>query len=100
MIKEWLLRQILRNRIVLFEHEQEYTVINDIYFDDVNVINMNFETMKKVSNLKSGRTELINKDVIPNILRRLGSYVVTDPKGELYDKTHEFMEENGYIVKK
>ena len=34
MIKEWLLRQILRNRIVLFEHEQEYTVINDIYFDD------------------------------------------------------------------
>ena len=37
--------------------------------------------------------------VIPNILRRLGSYVVTDPKGELYDKTHEFMEENGYIVK-
>lgn len=34
MIKEWLLKQILRNRIVLFEHEQEYTVINDIYFDD------------------------------------------------------------------
>lgn len=34
MIKEWLLRQILRNRIVLFEHEQEYTVINDIYFDE------------------------------------------------------------------
>ena len=46
-------------------------LINDLYFDDVNVINMNFETMKKVSNLKSGRTELINKDVIPNILRNI-----------------------------
>ena len=46
MIKEWLLRQILRNRIVLFEHEQEYTVINDIYFDDGLIIckNTNWES--------------------------------------------------------
>lgn len=45
MIKEWLLRQILRNRIVLFEYEQEYIVINDIYFDDGIVIckNTNWE---------------------------------------------------------
>ena len=34
MIKEWLLRQILRNNIVLFEHEQEYILINDIYFGE------------------------------------------------------------------
>lgn len=34
MIKEWLLARILRNRIVLFEHENQYFVINDIYFDD------------------------------------------------------------------
>lgn len=46
MIKEWLLRQILRNRIVLFEHGQEYTVINDIYFDDGVMIckNINWES--------------------------------------------------------
>nr|WP_295000246.1 hypothetical protein [uncultured Methanobrevibacter sp.] len=48
MIKEWLIRQILRNRIVLFEHEQEYTVINDIYFDDGVIIckNTNWERME------------------------------------------------------
>jgi len=34
MIKEWLLRQILRNRIVLFDNNNEFVVINDIYFDD------------------------------------------------------------------
>ena len=34
MIKEWLLKQILRNRIVLFENNNEFSVINDIYFDD------------------------------------------------------------------
>ena len=38
MIKEWLLGQILRNKIVLFEHEQEYIVINDIYFGDGVVV--------------------------------------------------------------
>ena len=45
MIKEWLLRQILRNKIVLFEYEQEYTLINDIYFDDGVMIckNTNWE---------------------------------------------------------
>lgn len=34
MIKEWLLRQILRNRIALFDNNNEFVIINDIYFDD------------------------------------------------------------------
>ena len=34
MIKEWLLAMILRNRVVLFEKDSQYFVINDIYFDD------------------------------------------------------------------
>lgn len=34
MIKEWLLKQILRNRMVLFDNNNEFIVINDIYFDD------------------------------------------------------------------
>ena len=38
MIREWLLAQILRNHIVLFEHEDQFFVINDIYFDDGVVI--------------------------------------------------------------
>ena len=38
MIKEWLLARILRNKIVLFEKENQYFLINDIYFDDGVVI--------------------------------------------------------------
>ena len=34
VIKEWLLSQILRNKIVFFEEDNEYKLINDICFDD------------------------------------------------------------------
>ena len=34
MIKEWLLARILKGKIVLFEKDNEFQVINDIYFDD------------------------------------------------------------------
>lgn len=38
--------------------------------------------------------------IIPNILNMLGSYVITDPwGGEVYEKTHKYLEDNGYIVK-
>ena len=36
--------------------------------------------------------------VIPNALQLLGSYVFTDPKGELYDRTAGFFKHNGYDV--
>ncbi len=35
----------------------------------------------------------------PNILQLLGSYVITDPKGELYRETSGFLKSNGYKVK-
>lgn len=37
--------------------------------------------------------------IIPNILNMLGSYVITDPLGELYDKTHVYLQKNGYEIK-
>ena len=37
--------------------------------------------------------------VIPNAYQLLGSYVFTDPKGELYDKTAGYLRENGYDIK-
>ena len=37
--------------------------------------------------------------VIPNALQLLGSYVFTDPKGELYDKTAGYFKSQGYDVK-
>ncbi len=36
---------------------------------------------------------------IPNAYQMLGSYVFTDPKGELYDKTAGFLKQNGYDIK-
>ena len=36
---------------------------------------------------------------IPNALQLLGSYVFTDPKGELYDKTAGYFKAKGYNVK-
>ena len=36
---------------------------------------------------------------IPNAYQLLGSYVFTDPKGELYDKTAGYLKNNGYKIK-
>lgn len=38
--------------------------------------------------------------VIPNILQAAGSYIVLDPKGNLYQKHKAYLEKKGYIVKK
>ena len=35
---------------------------------------------------------------IPNALQMLGSYIFTDPKGELYDRTAGIFQKNGYEV--
>ena len=37
--------------------------------------------------------------VIPNAYQLLGSYVFTDPKGELYDKVAGYLKANGYEIK-
>ena len=36
---------------------------------------------------------------IPNAAQMLGSYVFTDPKGELYDKTAGYLKKHGYDIK-
>ena len=36
---------------------------------------------------------------IPNAYQMLGSYIFTDPKGELYDRTAGYLKENGYDIK-
>ena len=46
-------------------------LVNDLYSNDINIINTNFDTMKKITNLKKGRDYLINKNLIPNILKNI-----------------------------
>ena len=45
----------------------------------------------------AGKTRSI---VTPNLLMATGSYIISDPKGNLYDKYGKYMESKGYIVKK
>ena len=44
----------------------------------------------------SGKSATYSK---PNAYQMLGSYVFTDPKGELYDDTAGFLQSNGYDIK-
>ena len=45
----------------------------------------------------SGKTRSI---VSPNILQACGSYIISDPKGNLYQKYRGYLESVGYVVKK
>ena len=36
---------------------------------------------------------------IPNAHQLLGSYVFTDPKGEIYDRTAGYLKSQGYEIK-
>lgn len=45
----------------------------------------------------AGKTRSI---VAPNLLQASGSYVLSDPKGNLYRKYKSYLEKQGYIVKK
>jgi hypothetical protein len=46
-------------------------LINDLYVDDLEVLLMNFETMKKISNLKMGREIILKKNLIPNLIKNI-----------------------------
>ena len=45
----------------------------------------------------AGKTRSI---VIPNLLQAAGSYIVSDPKGNLYNKYKAYLQAQGYVVKK
>lgn len=46
-------------------------LINDLYYDDFDAICLNFDTLKKISNLKVGREIILKKNLIPNILKNI-----------------------------
>lgn len=39
------------------------------------------------------------RKIEPDIIQMFGSYVVTDPKGELFRNTYKLLKENGYVIK-
>ena len=61
-----LMNKLLENNLT-----DTIKLINDTYIDDINILNMNSDTTKKVSNLKNGREEILKKNLIPSILKNL-----------------------------
>ena len=51
--------------------EETVKIINDLYPNDIDVITMNFDTMKKISNQKVGRDFLIKRGLVDSILKNI-----------------------------
>lgn len=75
-------------KMILGEN-QEYSL--DCYETQLN------NNVLVVGTTGAGKTRSI---VTPNLLEATGSYIVSDPKGNLYRKYKDYLEEKGYVVKK
>ncbi len=75
-------------KMILAEN-QEYSL--DCYETQLN------NNVLVVGTSGAGKTRSI---VIPNILEATGSYVISDPKGNLYDKYGDYLSDKGYHVMK
>ncbi|MBR2045009.1 MAG: type IV secretory system conjugative DNA transfer family protein [Agathobacter sp.] len=75
-------------KMILAEN-QEYSL--DCYKTQLN------NNVLVVGTSGAGKTRSI---VTPNLLEATGSYVVSDPKGNLYNKYKDYLESEGYVVKK
>lgn len=78
--------QVLSNKKGMVLAEENYLPVDKI--GNVNVL--------VVGGSGSGKSASYS---IPNAYQMLGSYVFTDPKGELYDKTAGYLKANGYEIK-
>ena len=84
------------------EHGEQYKVLNEK--EGIILAEDNYLPLDKRGNVNvlvvggsgSGKSTSYS---IPNAYQMLGSYVFTDPKGELYDKTAGYLKANGYDIK-
>ena len=79
----------LKENSMLLAHDRFYSL-------DTHETQLNNNVLV-VGTSGSGKTRSI---VIPNLLMATGSYVVSDPKGNLYNKYKQYLETKGYEVKK
>ena len=61
----------LINKLLNAGLAESIKLVNDLYSDDIQVISTNIDTMKKVSNQKTGREFLIKKGIVPSILQNV-----------------------------
>lgn len=77
-----------QNEMILAEN-QRYSL--DCYKTQLN------NNVLVVGTSGAGKTRSI---VTPNLLEASGSYIVSDPKGSLYDKYKDYLESKDYVVRK
>lgn len=78
--------------------KQDALIIADNHYYNMNCYETQLNNnVLVVGTSGSGKTRSI---VTPNILQASGSYVVVDPKGNLYNKHKAYLEREGYVVKK
>ena len=84
------------------EHGEQYTILNKK--EGIILAEDNYLPVEKRGNVNvlvvggsgSGKSASYS---IPNAYQMLGSYVFTDPKGELYDITAGYLKQHGYKIK-
>ena len=58
-------------------------LVNDLNVNDLNIIYLNFDTIKKVSNQKIGREFLIEKGLVSSVLKNIQNCSKFDQKGKV-----------------
>ena len=76
--------------------KDEMIVAKDIYYDLNDIKTQLNNNVMVVGGSGCGKTRSI---VCPNILQATGSYIIADPKGNLYDKYADYLHKKGYEVK-
>ena len=84
------------------EHGEQYKVLSKK--QGIILAENNYLPLDKIGNVNvlivggsgSGKSSAYS---IPNAYQCLGSYVFTDPKGELYDRTAGYLKQKGYKIK-
>ncbi len=62
-------------------------------------LDMNSPLNKNIAVIGSSGAGKSRGFIKPNVLQMNGSYVITDPKGEIFDDTSEYLKSNGYSIK-
>ena len=84
------------------EHGEQYQILSKkegIILAEDNYLPLNKRGNVNVMVIGGSGTGKSASYSIPNAYQLLGSYVFTDPKGELYDKTAGYLRQNGYKIK-
>lgn len=78
-------------------HEEDTIIADGVYYPFNDYMHGINDNILVVGGSGVGKTRSI---VRPNILQATGSYIISDPKGNLYDLYHSYLRDKGYRVER